>query len=108
MLWEKLAENRIQEAIETGELTPPPAGTVLDLEAYFSAPVEERMALGLLKSADVIPPEVELLKQIARLEAELEANPAPERAAVLRSTLQTQRVQFAMIVERRKRMGREP
>lgn len=40
----KLGEARIDEAIASGELQPPPAGTELDLEAYFSTPEEWRAA----------------------------------------------------------------
>jgi len=45
----KLGEARIDEAIASGELTPPPAGTVLDLEAYFQAPVGWRSGFAMLK-----------------------------------------------------------
>jgi hypothetical protein len=106
MSWEKLAENRIQEAIERGELQPPPSGTPLDLAEYFALPAAERMGLSLLKSAEVVPPEIELLKQIAALECALGDSADTARAAALREELQLRRVNLALAMERRKR--REP
>lgn len=101
--WEKLAENRIQEAIENGDLQPPAAGTPLDLSDYFSQPATERMGLSILKGAGVIPPEIELLKAVAALENELAACTDSRRAAALRDELQQRRVSLAMTMERRKR-----
>jgi hypothetical protein len=106
MSWEKLAEHRIEEAIQRGDLQPPPAGTPLDLAEYFALPATERMGLSILKSADVVPPEIERLKQIAELERALAECGDAARAAVLRGKLQMLRVNLALAMERRKR--REP
>ena len=106
MSWEKLAENRIQEAIECGELQPPPAGTPLDLAGYFALPAAERMGLSILRSAEIVPPEIELLKRIVALERALAECSDAARATTLRDELQTRRVNLALAMERRKR--REP
>lgn len=67
----KLGEARIDEAIASGELQPPPPGTELDLESYFNTPEGWRAALSMLKAHGFLPPEMELLKKAAELEEEL-------------------------------------
>ena len=69
MNWTKLAESRIEEAIANGEFDDLPGqGQPLDLAEYFAQPAAERAGAALLKNANVIPPEVQLLKEIAELE----------------------------------------
>lgn len=119
MNWTKLAEDRIEEAIASGEFENLPGkGQPLDLADYFALPAAERAGSMLLKNANVIPPEVQLLKEIGKLEeaisqAEraLEENrshrssstytPAP--LAKLREQLQEKRVAFSLAMERRRR-----
>jgi hypothetical protein len=119
MNWLKLAENRIEEAIANGEFENLPGqGRPLDLGEYFALPAAERAGVALLKSAQVVPPEVELLQRIAELEAVLADAERAERlgrrpsrggelqVTKLREELQEKRVTLAMALERRKR--REP
>ena len=107
MSWEKLAQNRIEEAIAQGEFDDLPGrGQPLQLDEYFALPPSERAGAALLKNASVLPPEMELLRAIAALEASLaEALDAGKRTALL-SELQEKRVAFALTMERRRR--REP
>jgi DnaJ-like protein len=68
-LIERLAEQRIQEAQRKGEFENLPGkGKPLKLADYSSLPEDLRMAYHLLKNANVLPPEVELLKDIHILE----------------------------------------
>jgi hypothetical protein len=67
----KLGEARIDEAIASGELQPPPPGTGLDLESYFKTPEGWRAAFSMLKGHGFLPPEMELLKKAAELEKDL-------------------------------------
>ena len=107
MSWEKLAHHRIEEAIAAGQFDDLPGyGKPLDLSEYFSRPASERAGASLLKNAGVLPPEMELLKSIGKLEEELSACVDPSRHQRLQTELQEQRVGFAMAMERRKR--REP
>jgi hypothetical protein len=65
----KIAENRILEAIETGlfeELEG--RGQPLKLEDDSHIPPELRMAYKILKMADCLPPELEVRKEIVRLQ----------------------------------------
>ncbi len=104
MSWEKLAHHRIEEAIAAGEFDDLPGrGQPLDLAEYFSRPAAERAGASLLKNAGVLPPEMETLKSIARIEGMLAACTAPDRQRRLREELQELRVGFAMAMERRRR-----
>lgn len=99
-----LAETRIQEALEAGEDQDLVCrGKSLDLDAYFAAPSGLRSGFGLLKSAGVVPPEVEAMREVQRLKEQLEQTQDPIRAAALRKELRTREVELAMGLERMKR-----
>ena len=91
-----LAESRILEAIERGELDDlPGAGRPLDLEDDRFVPPELRAAYRVLKNAGYVPPEVDALRQIADLERLLDAPPdastrdtAHARLSLLRAYLE--------------------
>lgn len=107
MNWQKLAENRIDEAIALGEFDDLPGrGRPLDLTEYFSQPASERVGVNLLKNAGVVPPEVELLKQIGVLEEALAGGGDAAKRERLNVELQERRVALALAMERRKK--REP
>jgi hypothetical protein len=66
------ADEKIKEAIARGEFDNLPGkGKSLDLDAYFATPEHLRMGYSILKSADIIPEEMELLKQIEGLKKSL-------------------------------------
>lgn len=67
--WSKLINEKLSEAIDTGELEMPEAlaGKPLDLDAYFSTPPELRMGYSILASSGHTPMVVDLLKEINRL-----------------------------------------
>ena len=65
MSFQKNVDKKIEEAIARGEFDNLPGkGKPLDLDAYFATPEHLRMGYAILKSAAVIPEEMELLKQI--------------------------------------------
>src|SRR5262245_47339349 len=70
MLWlEAIAESKIREAIERGELADLPGqGQPIDLSDDSLLPEELRMGYRVLKNAGVLPPELEVRKQIHGLE----------------------------------------
>ena len=104
MNWEKLAQNRIEEAIASGEFEDLPGrGRPLDLTDYFSRPPAERAGASLLKNAGVLPPEMELLKRIAVIEAALETCGEEGERGRLNAELEELRVSYAMAMERRKK-----
>lgn len=64
----KIAEQRIREAIENGELDNlEGAGKPLDLHDETWVPEDLRMAYRILKNSGCIPPELELRKEIVNL-----------------------------------------
>jgi hypothetical protein len=98
----RIAEARIREAIEQGVFDNlPGAGKPLDLEEYFNTPEDLRMAFSILKNANCAPPEVEMLKEVSRLQQAIaEASDAGTRKQLQR-TLVLRRIQLAISLERR-------
>ena len=67
--FERIAENRIQEAIEAGVFADLRGkGQPLRLEDESHIPPELRMAYKILKNADCLPPELEIRKEIVTLQ----------------------------------------
>jgi hypothetical protein len=102
-VWERIAENRIAEAIEQGQFENLLGkGRPLDLTAYFNTPVQDRMAFSILKSAGIVPGEVELLSAVAELERRLQNCANQAEAQHLRQQLQARRVKLNLAMEGRK------
>ena len=81
-----LAEQKIQEAIERGELDGlPGAGKPLELDDNPLVPEDLRVAYRILKNAGFVPPEIELHKEARSIEQSLGSLPqGPDRARALR------------------------
>ena len=100
---DRIAENKIREAMARGEFDDlPGAGRPIDLEEYFQTPEEFRMAYSILKSARCVPEEVELLNEIAALDRELVAAPSDDARGSVRRRLRDRRLQLAIALERRR------
>jgi hypothetical protein len=103
MAWERIAENRIREAMQQGEFDNlPGAGKPIDLDGYFKLPEHLRVAFSILKSANCVPAEVEMLNEIAALEQRLSAASAEDQPE-LRRALTVRRTQLAVVFERGRR-----
>ena len=101
MAFERIAELKIREAVRAGEFDNlANAGTRLDFEEYFTLPAHLRMAYSVLKSADCLPEEVILFKEIERLEVVLAGDLEPSRRANLAATLHDIRLRLAIALER--------
>jgi len=69
----KIIEERIQTALKKGEFDNlEGAGKPLKLHDDANVPQEMRLAYKILKNADMLPPEIELQKDIRRMEDLLE------------------------------------
>jgi hypothetical protein len=67
---ERIAEQRIREALDRGDLDRLPGfGKPLQLDDDSDIPAELRVAWRILKNAGCVPPEVELRREIASVEA---------------------------------------
>jgi hypothetical protein len=77
--FETLIEQRIREAQERGEFDHlPGSGSPLELEDDRLVPEALRVAYRVLKNAGYVPPEVEVLRDLAALEHALEREEAPD------------------------------
>jgi hypothetical protein len=85
-------EAAIQKAIERGDFDNLKGkGKPLDLNEYFDTPEEMRLVFSLLKNAGYIPEEVELLKLIAELKADIkETNEENRRMELQKRLIDTQ------------------
>lgn len=73
-----IAERRIREALERGELDDlPGAGRPLNLDDDAHVPPELRAAYRLLKNAGFLPPEVELRREIGEAQGLIDAATGP-------------------------------
>jgi len=107
MSFNRIAENRIREAMEQGEFDNlPGAGEPLSLDEYFATPEDVRMAYSVLKNANCRPLEVELLHEIARLEQAVAAAPDDPAHAVHQRSLADRRTELAILLERRPRSSK--
>lgn len=81
----------------------PGKGQPLDLDEYFRWPEDLRFACSILKNSGYVPEEIDLLREIGRLEAEIGrcADPAEKRR--WRQRLQECQVNLNMRLEQRRR-----
>src|SRR4030095_14975942 len=97
MSFDRIVEAIIKEALERGEFDNLPGkGKAIDLTEYFETPEEIRLANSVLKNAGMTSQEVDLLKEIAELKQIL--------VAILDET--KKQVEFSLMMERQKRLGR--
>jgi hypothetical protein len=98
----RLAEARIQEAIESGALADNPLkGRRLVLEDLSGVPAELRGGYLLLKTAGALPEELEVRKHVLRLADLLAACADPRRADGLREELSASLLRYRILRERR-------
>ena len=109
MSFHRNADEKIKEAIASGEFDNLPGkGRPLDLDAYFATPEDLRMGYSLLKSADIIPEEMELLKEIERLKNSFDSCASPVEKRAIQRQLSEKTTSFNMRMERyRKKLYRQ-
>ena len=107
----KLLEDHIGRALaeseKSGELrTARHWGKPLDLgDGYEQTPVELRMGYKILKDAGVLPPEVELMREIEALSVQLQALGEGEGAVAMRQRIADKRLLLALQLERLRATG---
>jgi Domain of unknown function (DUF1992) len=101
MLFHRNADDKIKEAIAKGEFDNLPGkGKPLDLDAYFATPEDLRMGYSILKSADTVPEEIELLKQIEGLKKSLDSCTKQIEKGAIEKQLSEKITNFNMRMER--------
>jgi hypothetical protein len=100
MSFQKNVDEKIKEAIARGEFDNLPGkGKPLDLDAYFATPEHLRMGHSILKSAGIIPEEMELLRQIEGLKKTLDSSTTRIEKKALRQQLSEKLTNFNMKME---------
>lgn len=100
---EKHIDKMIQAAIDRGEFKNLEGeGKPLDLDAYFATPEDVRMGYSVLKSNNIVPEEVDRLKEIGELREKLKTCSDEERPKIAK-LLRDRELTFVMILERNKR-----
>ena len=99
----KSAEAIIEEAMRRGEFDNlAGAGKPVDLSAYFDTPEEVRLAYSILKNADVLPREADLLKEIAALKEQLGPSVDEIRNKEISKAIQERLLSYHLMTEKRK------
>ena len=107
MSFQKNVDEKIEEAIVRGEFDNLPGkGKPLNLDAYFATPEHLRMGYSILKRADIIPEEMELLRQIEGLKKSLDSSTRPMEKKALRQQLSEKLTNFNMRMEHNRKARR--
>lgn len=97
-------EERIREAMEAGEFDNlEGAGKPLDLDACFNTPEDLRMGYSVLKSARIVPEEVDRLKEIGDLKERIKSTTDENERRRLIVILNERILAFNLLMERNKR-----
>ncbi len=104
MSFEKLAEEKIRQAMADGEFDDlAMKGKPLDLTAYFSIHEDLRMAYSILKNANIVPEELEILKEIERLQQEIKKCTDDRKKVSLERKVQEQQLKVNLLLEQERR-----
>ena len=97
----------LRESMASGELrTAPSYGKPLSFgDGYDETPAELRMGMKVLKDAGVLPPEVEVMREIAALQAELAGTSDAATARALRQRLSEKQQALALRLEKLRSSG---
>jgi hypothetical protein len=107
MSLQRNVDEKIEKAIARGEFDNLPGkGKPLDLDAYFATPEDLRLGYSILKNANVIPEEIELLRQIEALKKSLESSSTPLEKEVLRRQLSEKLTGFDLRMEQNRKARR--
>ena len=88
MSLDRLVDEMIREAMARGEFDNLPGhGKPQNLDSYFAAPEDLRMAWSVLKNAGYLPEEAQLMKDIAALKERLAAMSSETERAKLKKAV---------------------
>jgi hypothetical protein len=104
MSFQKIVEEQIRKAIDDGEFENLRGkGKALELESYFQTPESLRMAYSMLKGAEFVPEEVQLMQAIDAAKEKLSACTDGKRANQLKREIQEKQLGLAVLLERQLR-----
>ncbi len=97
-------EEQIKKAIEAGEFDNlEGTGKPLDLDTYFNTPEDLRMGYSVLKSAKIVPEEVDRLKEIGELKEKTKTLADEDEKRKLTKILNEKTLALTLLLERSKR-----
>lgn len=100
----KFIEEQIRNAMEAGEFDNlEGAGKPLDLNNYFNTPEDVRMGYSVLKSAKVVPEEVDRLKEIGEIKEKIKTLACEDEKRKLTKILNEKTLALTLLMERNKR-----
>ena len=101
-IFARIAEAKIQDGIERGDFDGLPGrGKPLQLEDLSHVPPHLRLGYKVLRNAGVAPPEVELRREVYRLDRQIAATQDPDALAELRKRRRDSDLSLAIMLERR-------
>ncbi len=104
MPFDKVIEAIIQEAMRNGQFDDLPGkGKLIDLSEYFDTPEEVRAAYSILRNAGVLPPELELLKEIEELKQTLANITDDGQLFETQVLIQRKQMEFQLLMENSRR-----
>lgn len=101
--YDKVTETKIKEAIQKGELDNLPGKgkpVILENPNPFILP-EDRMSYKIMKNLGLLPQEVELRKEIDKLQNLIKESNTPEERAKLKKKLEETNIRYKVMMERR-------
>jgi hypothetical protein len=109
MDFEKLAEEKIREAIEKGEFDDlAGSGRPLQgLDSYFATPEGVRLGYSVLKNSGFVPEEVALLKEINKLKEEAVVNTDPAKGNELNLQIAELQLKYDLLMEHYRKAHRQ-
>ena len=96
----------IRQAMQRGDFDNlKNSGKKLDLDQYFEMPEDVRMSYTLLKNANFLPIEIELLREIATLEENLKTAETSQQEKI-RKEIREKRLKYDLLLESGKKRQR--
>lgn len=99
----RLAEERIKQSIQKGDFEHLPGkGKPLELEEHSGVPEELRTGYKILKNAGIVPEEIQLKKDMLRIEDLLSCCYDAKERERLQKSLTEKTIRFNQLMEKRK------
>lgn len=104
MSLEKFIDDQIKKAIAEGEFVNlPGSGQPIDLRPYFETPEDLRMCYSILRQANFVPEEVELLREVEALRNRRQAAADENERSRLNKAINEKMLIFRTSLERHRR-----
>ncbi|HEX8196734.1 MAG TPA: DUF1992 domain-containing protein [Pyrinomonadaceae bacterium] len=104
MSFNKFIEDQIQKGMSEGLFDNlKGSGKPLNLDEYFNTPEDLRLGYSVLKSGNILPPEIEMLREISDLKERLTVCKDEAERKKLNKLIQEKTLGFNMTMERYKR-----